>query len=155
MTARVRLQQTTEQSILLECTAAVLGGARDRDATLSLLLLSVHEKGEGERALAEALGLSFQLLQLTLRQTAKLEDKAAGGCALAAVDMAANHDGEVLLFGIGRHDYVTLNSKILNPKFYTNSDKAGTAAQKRFVSNTSNIATLERAFVRACEIGSN
>merc|ERR1711881_381392 len=46
----------------------LLRGAGDGHAALALLLLPVHEKGEGERALAETVSLILQLLQLTLRQ---------------------------------------------------------------------------------------
>merc|ERR1719161_2766155 len=50
--------------------------ARDRHAALALLLLAVHEEREGERTLAQTLRLLLQLLQLTLRQTAELEQQA-------------------------------------------------------------------------------
>ena len=66
-----------------------------------VVLLLQERKGEG--ALAQALGLGLELLELALRQPAELEDEAAGGGALAAVDMAADHDGEVLLLRVRRH----------------------------------------------------
>ena len=47
----------------------LLGGALDGHTTLALVLLGIHEEGEGEGALAEALRLLLQLLELTLRQT--------------------------------------------------------------------------------------
>merc|ERR550514_2230550 len=55
----------------------LLGGARDRHTALTLLLLTVHEEGERERALTQTLGLLLQLLQLTLGQPAKLKNQAA------------------------------------------------------------------------------
>merc|ERR1719371_43401 len=75
----------------------LLRGARDGHTTLTLLLLAIHEEGEGERTLAEALRLLLQLLELTLRQTAELEEQAAGGRRLAAVDVTADDDREMLL----------------------------------------------------------
>ncbi len=62
-------------------------------------VLTIHVEGEGERGFAQALGLILQLLQLALRDTAEHEQKLAGGGALAAVDMPADDDGEVLLVG--------------------------------------------------------
>mmetsp|Transcript_14645 Transcript_14645/g.39179 ORF Transcript_14645/g.39179 Transcript_14645/m.39179 type:complete len:521 (+) Transcript_14645:50-1612(+) len=81
----------------------LLGGASDGHAALALLLLAVHVEREGEGALAQALGLRLQLLELTLGQSAQLEDQAASGGALATVDVAADHDGQVLLLRVGRH----------------------------------------------------
>merc|ERR1719407_412416 len=75
----------------------LLRRARDRHATLALLLLAVHEKSEGEGTLAKTLGLLLQLLELTLRETAELEEQASGRRRLAAVDVAADHNREVLL----------------------------------------------------------
>merc|ERR1719405_171828 len=71
--------------------------ARDGHATLTLLLLAIHEESERERTLAKALRLLLQLLELTLRETAKLEKKATGGRRLAAVDVTADDDREMLL----------------------------------------------------------
>merc|ERR1719352_2276177 len=51
----------------------LLRRARDGHATLTLLLLAVHEEREGERRLAETLRLLLQLLELTLRKTAQVE----------------------------------------------------------------------------------
>merc|ERR1719498_1821969 len=82
----------------------LLGGARNCHTTLTLLLLPVHVECEGEGTLAQALCLLLQLLQLTLRESAKLKDQATCGGALATVDMAADHDGEVLLLRVCRHD---------------------------------------------------
>ena len=56
-------------------TGGLLRRARDGHTTLTLLLLAVHVEREGERTLAETLGLLLQLLQLTLRQTAELEPR--------------------------------------------------------------------------------
>merc|ERR1719359_2263863 len=75
----------------------LLRRARDGHTTLALLLLAVHEESERKRTLAKALGLLLQLLELTLRETAKLEKKPAGGRRLAAVDVAADDDREMLL----------------------------------------------------------
>ena len=74
----------------------LLGGARDGHAALALLLLAVHVEGEGEGRLAQALGLGLQLLHLTLRDTAQLEEQAAGGGRLARVDVAADDNGHVV-----------------------------------------------------------
>ena len=60
----------------------LLGGACNGHTTLTLLLLPVHEEGECERALAQTLSLSLQLLQITLRQATQLKDQAASGSAL-------------------------------------------------------------------------
>merc|ERR1719253_2561152 len=81
----------------------LLSGARDSDAALALLLLAVHVESKREGALAQALGLRLQLLQLALWQPAQLEDEAARSGALPTVDMAADHDGQVLLLRVGRH----------------------------------------------------
>merc|ERR1719223_80489 len=85
----------------------LLGGACDRDTALPFLFLEVHVKSEGEAALAQALGLSLQLLQLAFRQPAKLKDQAPCRGALATVDMATDDDGQMLLLGICRHDVKT------------------------------------------------
>merc|ERR1719197_2106557 len=79
----------------------LLRRARDGHTTLALLLLAIHEEREGERTLAKALGLLLQLLELTLRQTAKLEKKATGRRRLATVDVAADDDREMLLLRHG------------------------------------------------------
>mmetsp|Transcript_124170 Transcript_124170/g.322524 ORF Transcript_124170/g.322524 Transcript_124170/m.322524 type:complete len:262 (+) Transcript_124170:445-1230(+) len=81
----------------------LLGGARDRDTALALLLLAVHVESECEGALAEPLGLRLELLELALRQPSELEDEPPGRGALAAVDMAADHDRQMLLLRVGRH----------------------------------------------------
>merc|ERR1719352_810857 len=74
----------------------LLRRARDGHATLTLLLLAVHEEGERERRLAETLGLLLELLQLTLRKTAQVEQQTAGRRRLARVDVTADHDRKVL-----------------------------------------------------------
>merc|ERR1719321_2303354 len=66
-------------------------------AAPALLLLAIHEESEGERPLAETLSLLLQLLQLTLRQTAELEQQPPGSGGLTAVDVAADDDGQMLL----------------------------------------------------------
>mmetsp|Transcript_44767 Transcript_44767/g.111447 ORF Transcript_44767/g.111447 Transcript_44767/m.111447 type:complete len:494 (-) Transcript_44767:32-1513(-) len=81
----------------------LLGGARDGHTALALLLLTVHVEGEGERRLAQTLGLGLELLHLTLRDTAKLEEEAAGGGRLAGVDVAADDNRHVVLLGVARH----------------------------------------------------
>merc|ERR1719158_2124266 len=81
----------------------LLGGARNGHTALALLLLPVHVERKGERGLAEALRLRLQLLELALGDAAELKEQAAGRGALAAVDMPADHDGKVLLLGVGRH----------------------------------------------------
>merc|ERR1711957_1031869 len=72
----------------------------------TLLLLTVHEERKGEGPLAETLGLRLQLLQLSFRQAAKLENQAASSGALSTVDMTTDHNGKVLLLGIGWHGVV-------------------------------------------------
>jgi hypothetical protein len=56
----------------------LLGGAGDGHTTGALLLLGVHVEREGERGLAQTGGLLLELLQLTLRDAAQLEDEATG-----------------------------------------------------------------------------
>merc|ERR1719502_1909351 len=80
----------------------LLRRARDGHATLALLLLAVHEERERERRLAETLRLLLQLLQLTLRETAQVEKKAAGRRRLARVDVTADHDRKVLTLAAHR-----------------------------------------------------
>merc|ERR1719213_238694 len=68
----------------------LLRRARDGHTALALLLLAVHVEGESEGRLAEAVGLSLELLHLTLGDTTELEEEAAGGGRLARVDVAAD-----------------------------------------------------------------
>ena len=75
----------------------ILGGAGDCDAALALLLLPVHARSERGGALAHWLGLLLQLLHLALGQSTELKDEASRGGGFAAVGMAANQDGLVLL----------------------------------------------------------
>merc|ERR1719183_3307941 len=74
----------------------LLRRARDCHTALTLLLLAVHEERERERTLAQTLRLLLQLLELTLRQTAELEEQTPGRRGLATVDVAADHNREVL-----------------------------------------------------------
>merc|ERR1719281_1387021 len=80
----------------------LLRRARDSHTTLALLLLAVHEEGKRERTLAETLRLLLELLELTLRQTAELEQQAPSRRGLATVDVAADNDREMLLLSHGR-----------------------------------------------------
>ena len=80
----------------------LLGGAGDGHTTLALLLLAVHVEREGEGGLAEGIGLSLELLDLTLGDAAELEDEAAGRGRLTGVDVTADDDGKVLL-AVGSH----------------------------------------------------
>ncbi|GIM01896.1 hypothetical protein Vretimale_6678, partial [Volvox reticuliferus] len=64
----------------------LLGGAGNGHTTLTLLLSAVHVESEGERRLAQGRGLLLQLLQLTLRDTAELEQQATSGRRLTGVD---------------------------------------------------------------------
>mmetsp|Transcript_115941 Transcript_115941/g.328109 ORF Transcript_115941/g.328109 Transcript_115941/m.328109 type:complete len:489 (+) Transcript_115941:80-1546(+) len=80
--------------------------ASDGHTTLALLLLPIHVEGEGEGALAQTLSLRLQLFQLALWNAAELEEQPARRCALAAIDVAADHDREVLL--LGRHGECTM-----------------------------------------------
>ena len=83
--------------------------ARDGDTTLTLLLLAVHVEGEREGRLAEAIGLSLQLLHLTLGNTAELEKKAAGGRRLAC-ESEANVFEKPLNKGLARlHEVASQN----------------------------------------------
>lgn len=61
----------------------LLGGARDGDSSSALLLLGVHVEGKGEGGLAEGICLSLELLELTLRDSSKLEDEASSGGGLS------------------------------------------------------------------------
>merc|ERR1719197_739905 len=79
----------------------LLRRARDRHTTLTLLLLAVHEESEREGTLAQTLSLLLQLLELTLRQTAELEQQTTGRRGLATVDVAADHNREMLLLRHG------------------------------------------------------
>merc|ERR1719436_1067093 len=81
----------------------LLRGAGDGDSALTLLFLPVHVKSESERSLPKPLGLGLQLLQLAFREPPQLKDESARGCAFPAVDVSANHDGQMLLLGISRH----------------------------------------------------
>merc|ERR1719281_765154 len=80
----------------------LLRRARDRHTTLTLLLLAVHEESEREGTLAQTLRLLLELLELTLRQTAELEEQTPGRRGLATVDVAADHNREMLLLSHGR-----------------------------------------------------
>jgi hypothetical protein len=55
----------------------LLGGAGDGHTTSALLLLGVHVEGEGEGLLAQTGSLLLELVQLTLGDTAQLEDQTA------------------------------------------------------------------------------
>merc|ERR1719241_3557 len=79
----------------------LLRRARDRHTALTLLLLAVHKERERERTLAQTLRLLLQLLELTLRQTAELEQQTPGRRGLATVDVAADHNREVLFLSHG------------------------------------------------------
>merc|ERR1719272_867152 len=82
----------------------LLGGAGDGHTTLTLLLLPVHVESKGERGLAEALGLSLELLHLTLGYTTEGEEQVAGGGRLSGVNVTADDDRHVILVVSGRHD---------------------------------------------------
>ena len=69
----------------------LLGGARNSHTTSTLLLLSVHIEGEGERRLSEGGSLFLQLLQLTLWDTTELEEKASSGGGLSGIDVSADN----------------------------------------------------------------
>merc|ERR1719253_788243 len=75
----------------------LLGGHGDGHTTLTLLLLTVHVEREGKGRLAQAVGLGLQLLELTLLDTAQLEEKVSGGGGLTRVDVTADHDRQMLL----------------------------------------------------------
>ena len=72
-----------------------LGGAGNGDTTLTLLLLAIHVEGESEGSLTLSIGLSAELLHLTLGDTAELEDEAASGGGLAGIDVTADNDRNV------------------------------------------------------------
>merc|ERR1719159_2248080 len=78
-------------------------GARDRHAALAFLLLPVHVESKREGALAQSLSLFLQFEQLTLGKASELKNEPTSCGALAAVDVAADHDGEVLFLRVGRH----------------------------------------------------
>merc|ERR1719203_2592784 len=82
----------------------LFGGARNGHTALALLLLPVHVEGKCEGTLAKTLSLLLQLIQLTLGQLAQLKNEPACRRALTTVDMATDHNGQVLLVGVGeRH----------------------------------------------------
>ena len=85
------------------CGVEFFSCARNRHAALALFLLAVHVESEGEGPLAQALGFLLQLLKLTLWKPTKLEDQSTCGCALSAVDMAADDNGKVFLLRVGWH----------------------------------------------------
>lgn len=66
----------------------LLGCAGNCHTTLTLLLSAVHVEGESERRLAKGGGLLLQLVQLTFRDTAQLEEQTTSSGRLARVDMA-------------------------------------------------------------------
>jgi len=70
----------------------LLGGASDGNTALTLLLLVVHKEGKAERALAESIGFSAQLLHLTLGDSSKLVDETTGGGRLAGIDVPADNN---------------------------------------------------------------
>lgn len=72
----------------------LLGGASNGNTALALLLGAVHVESEGKGRLAQGSGLLLQLLKLTLRNTAELEEQATSGGRLARVNMAATK-GEI------------------------------------------------------------
>merc|ERR1719191_1133989 len=80
----------------------LLRRARDRHTALALLLLAVHEESEREGTLAQTLRLLLELLELMLRKTAELEQQTPGRRGLATVDVAADHNGEMLLLRHGK-----------------------------------------------------
>merc|ERR1719174_1931325 len=98
---KVAMPRSIDNRIMPLLCVELLRGARDCHAALALLLLPVHVEGKGEGGLSEALRLGLQLLQLALRDAAKLEEQPPGRGALATVHMPADHDGEVLLLGTG------------------------------------------------------
>jgi len=69
----------------------------------TLLLGFVHVEGEGEGILTEGLGLSLELLHLTLGYAPELENHTTGGRRLTGIDVTADDDGDMflLLFGHG------------------------------------------------------
>ena len=69
----------------------LLGGARDGHTTSTLLLLSIHIESKGERRLSEGSCLFLELLQLTLWDTAELEEKASSGGGLTGIDVSADN----------------------------------------------------------------
>ena len=90
----------------------LLGGTCDRHTPLTLLFLKIHVKGEGERHLTQAFCLCLKCLQFTLRNSTELEEQEAGRGAFAAVAMATDDDGQVLIIGGARHGYQR-NGRIL------------------------------------------
>merc|ERR1740130_1175773 len=81
----------------------LLCGTGNGHTALALLLLAIHVESKSERALAQSLCFLLQLLRFTLWKSTKLEDKSSCGGALAAVDMAADDDGKMLLLRVGNH----------------------------------------------------
>merc|ERR1719375_3034838 len=79
------------------------GGACNGHTTLALLLLAVHVEGKDKGSLAQSLGLCLKLLKFTLRNSTKLKEQPTCGGAFATVDMAADDNGEMLLFRVCWH----------------------------------------------------
>lgn len=86
-----------DDGVVVRVSVELLGGAGDGDTTGTLLLGLVHVEGEGERLLAQNLGLILELLHGTLIDATELEDQASGGGGLTGIDVAADNNGNVLL----------------------------------------------------------
>merc|ERR1719424_126895 len=101
----VAMPRGVNHSVMPLGRVELFGCASNRHAALALLLLTVHVKCKGEGALAKALSLLLQLLELALREPTKLEDESARGRALPTVDMATDHNRKMLLLRVGRHSW--------------------------------------------------
>jgi len=73
-------------------------GNVDGDTTFTLGLQLVKNPSVLEGALAHFLGLLLELLNGTLVNTSALVDQVSGGCRLARVDVANDHDVDMNLF---------------------------------------------------------
>jgi len=79
-----------DDSVVVRFGEEFLGGAGDGYTTFALFLLAVHIESEGERAFADLVSFSLELLDFTLGDTAEFEDKTSGGGGLAGIDVSAD-----------------------------------------------------------------
>jgi hypothetical protein len=93
----ISVSRSIDDSVVPLISVELLGSARNGDTSLSLLLLSIHIEGESERRLAQTIGLSLELLELSLVDTAELEEQTTGSGGLTRVDVTADNDRNVLL----------------------------------------------------------
>eukprot|EP01084_Bolivina_argentea_P062801 114793_1 len=90
--------------VVLGLSEKLLGGAGNGHSALTLVLLSVHVKGKGERGLSEGFGFLAELLHLSLVDSSERKDQVSGGGGLSGIDVSADDDRDVLFSFAGvRH----------------------------------------------------